>query len=231
MLFRTLSTILLLLSAPYTIACGEGADYNTARGRMVEEQIVSRGIKDTRVLDAMRKVERHLFIPQAFWSFAYDDRPLPIGNEQTISQPFIVAYMVDLLDLKESDRVLEIGTGSGYQTAILAEIVNNVFTIEIVKPLAVESKARLSGMGYRNIKFKQGDGREGWYERTPFNKIIVSAAAADIPVELVNQLYVGGMMVIPIGVDSQNLYLVTKTKDSYKKVKLMQVSFVPMVKE
>jgi len=206
------------------------ADYSKQREAMVEEQIISRGVKDPSVISAMRKVERHLFAPLLLRWRAYEDGPLPIGHGQTISQPYIVAFMTEALDLGSSDKVLEIGTGSGYQAAILAEIAKQVYTIEILKPLAEMSEKRLKDLGYTNIKVKHGDGYLGWPEYAPFDKIIVTAAPDEIPMELVNQLKVGGKMVIPVGSFFQELYLITKNEQGFMKKAILPVRFVPMVK-
>ena len=197
--------------------------------KMVEEQIGNRGITDVKVLGAMQKVKRHLFVPAVLREMAYEDRPLPIGYNQTISQPYIVAYMTEAARLRPDDRVLEIGTGSGYQAAILAEIVKEVYTIEILKPLADSARARLEGMGYRNIKVKWGDGYKGWPEHAPFDAIIVTAAPTKIPEDLVNQLKIGGKMVVPIGSVFQELYLIIRTDSGFDKIPLLPVRFVPMV--
>ncbi len=211
---------------------------------MIEEQIVARGIKDTFVLKAMLKVERHKFVPQEYKSLAYTDQPLPIGYEQTISQPYIVALMTSLLNLKGDEKVLEIGTGSGYQAAILAEIVKpaspasqggEVYTIELLKPLAKSAEKRLSIMGYKNIQVKCGDGYKGWPKNAPFDGIIVTCAPEHIPEPLLEQLKVGGKMVIPVGAPHlcisagyQELLLITKTKEGIKKESIIPVRFVPM---
>ena len=200
------------------------------RELMVAEQIVSRGVSDTKVLAAMRKVERELFVPPGLRQAAYADEPLPIGHGQTISQPFIVAYMTEAAQLKSGDRVLEIGTGSGYQAAILAEIAREVYTIEIVEPLARESRDRLASLGYRNIEVRYGDGYKGWPEKAPFDVIIITAAPPEIPVELVSQLKVGGRMVVPVGSFFQELVLITRTRAGYDKKSLLPVRFVPMVR-
>ncbi|MEE8360070.1 MAG: protein-L-isoaspartate(D-aspartate) O-methyltransferase [Candidatus Omnitrophota bacterium] len=204
--------------------------YAGKRREMVEEQIRARGIRDVRVLDAMLKVERHQFVGQERKELAYEDRPLPIGYRQTISQPYIVAYMTTLAAIDPKDKVLEIGTGSGYQAAILAELADMVYTVEIVKPLADEARERLRILGYRNIMVKRGDGYKGWLEHAPFDKIIVTAAPLEIPEELVAQLKTGGLMVVPIGSIFQELYLIKKTAGGYKKEALLPVRFVPMVK-
>jgi len=197
---------------------------------MIKEQIISRGVKDPKVISAMEDVERHLFVPSRLTERAYDDGPLPIGYSQTISQPYIVAFMSEALNLEPDDVVLEIGTGSGYQAAILAEIVKKVYTIEILEPLAGQSRDRLKDLGYDNIEVKHGDGYLGWPEHAPFDKIIVTAAPYDIPMELVGQLKIGGKMIIPIGSFFQELYLITKTEDGFVKKALLPVRFVPMVK-
>ncbi|MFN2443690.1 MAG: protein-L-isoaspartate(D-aspartate) O-methyltransferase, partial [Thermoanaerobaculia bacterium] len=170
-----------------------------ARQQMVSDQLVARGIGDPDVLEAMRKVPRHRFVPQEVAAQAYEDQPLPIGFDQTISQPFIVAYMTQALDLVPSDRVLEIGSGSGYQAAILAEIVNEVFTIEIVPELAERSRSSLEQLGYGNVMVREGDGYRGWPERAPFDGIIVTAAPTYIPKTLIDQLAINGRLIIPVG--------------------------------
>jgi protein-L-isoaspartate(D-aspartate) O-methyltransferase len=199
------------------------------RQQMVKEQIEERGIKDIRVLEVMRKVKRHLFVPSSLQKAAYDDHPLPIGHGQTISQPYIVAFMTEAGRIKSTDRVLEIGTGSGYQAAVLAEIAKEVYTIEILKPLAEGSSHLLGKLGYKNIQVQWGDGYKGWKEQAPFDVIIVTAAPDKVPEELVGQLKSGGRMVVPIGGFYQELYLLTKTESGIKKESLLPVRFVPMV--
>ncbi|RKY63765.1 MAG: protein-L-isoaspartate O-methyltransferase [Candidatus Latescibacterota bacterium] len=224
---RPLLLCVLLLSA-----CREGTeDYARARERMVEEQIEARGIKDSLVLAAMRKVPRHLFVPERYRSEAYADHPLPIGYGQTISQPYIVAYMTEALRLKGGEKVLEIGTGSGYQAAVLAEIADSVFTIEIIPELAESARERLRRLGYKNIFVLCGDGYRGWPEHAPFDAIIVTAAPDHIPGPLVEQLKVGGRMVIPVGSVYQELFLVVKTERGVEKRPLLPVRFVPMTGE
>jgi protein-L-isoaspartate(D-aspartate) O-methyltransferase len=204
-----------------------------ARERMVREQIEARGIKDPRVLAAMRKVPRHLFIDEALWPQAYNDYPLPIGEGQTISQPYIVALMTSALELKGDEKVLEIGTGSGYQTAILAELAKGVFTIERVDDLMLKAKKILDRLGYFNVAYKTGDGTLGWPEMAPFQGIIVTAAAPDIPLPYLEQLDVGGRIVIPIGDRwAQMLYKVTKLPNGeFKKENLGGCRFVPLIGE
>jgi len=203
--------------------------YAIMRERMVRDQIEIRGVRDENVLNAMRKVERHRFVPQEVKQVAYEDRPVSIGEDQTISQPYIVAYMTEALQLKPDDKVLEIGTGSGYQAAILAEIVDQVYTIEIIKELATSARDRLLEMGYDNITVKNGDGYQGWPQQAPFDAIIITAAPPKIPAKLLNQLKVGGKMIVPVGTVHQELLLVERTNSGLKKRSLLPVRFVPMV--
>lgn len=205
------------------------ADY-LRRSVMVEEQIERRGISDVNVLSAMRRVPRHLFVDESMREKAYEDRPLPIGYGQTISQPYIVAYMTQAACLTREDKVLEIGTGSGYQTAILAEIAKEVYTVELIKPLIDITGKRFRILNYRAIKVKEGDGHKGWHEFAPFDVIIVTAAPREIPETLVDQLKMNGRMVVPIGSIFQELYVLTKTDKEVQKEKLLPVKFVPMVK-
>lgn len=200
---------------------------------MVREQIEGEGISDTAVLQAMRRVPRHLFVPQDLVEYAYADRPLPIGHEQTISQPYIVGLMTELLALKKGQKVLEIGTGSGYQAAVLAEIVDSVWTIEILAPLAMSAEERLLKLGYNRVKVKCGDGYLGWPEHAPFDAIIVTAAAEHIPVPLIQQLKNGGRMVIPVGPAFlvQNLVLVEKRGGEIIRRDVAAVRFVPLTRE
>ena len=203
--------------------------YEAARNRMVKTQIQDRGITNIAVLDAMRKVPRHLFIPKEYQDQAYNDYPLPIGYGQTISQPFIVAYMTEALKPGKKMKALEIGTGSGYQAAVLAEMVDKVFTIEIVPELAVESAERLKKMGYDNITCKFGDGYQGWKEHAPFDLIIVTAAADQIPPPLIEQLAENGRLIIPVGAPAavQELILITKKNSKTIEKRLTYVRFVP----
>ena len=203
--------------------------FETARIRMVRVQIEDRGITDTSVLKALRKVPRHLFVPREYQAEAYADTPLPIGYDQTISQPYIVAYMTEVLNPSAKKKALEVGTGSGYQAAILAEIVNHVYSIEIIPELARESAERLRNLGYSNITVKYGDGYLGWKEVSPFDIIIVTAAAEQIPGPLVEQLADGGRLVIPVGAPTavQELILIEKNKGKIEKSRLTFVRFVP----
>ena len=198
------------------------------RKRMVYEQLVMRDISDTRILRALGEIERHLFVPDKYKPFAYSDGPVPIGEGQTISQPYIVALMTQLLHIKPDDRVLEIGTGSGYQASVLAELAKEVYTIEIIPTLGERAKALLSKLGYKNIHVRIGDGYKGWPEAQPFDCIIVTAAPPYIPQPLLNQLRIGGRMVIPVGSHNQELILVTKTKNGITEKEILPVSFVPM---
>jgi len=205
--------------------------FSLARERMVRDQIEARGIKDKRLLNVMRKIPRHLFVDEALREQAYNDYPLPIGEGQTISQPYIVALMTEALELKGQEKVLEIGTGCGYQTAILAELAQSVFTIERVPTLMQRAKAILDSLGYFNVAYKTGNGTLGWPEVAPFQGIIVTAAAPEIPQPYVEQLEPGGKMVIPLGDKfSQVLYKIIKLPDGrIKKQYLCGCRFVPLV--
>ena len=201
------------------------------RQKMVTEQIEQRGVTEPRVLSAMSEVPRHLFVPTAQRDRAYNDSPLPIGEGQTISQPYIVALMTSLLELRGDERVLEIGTGSGYQAAILSKLVRDVYTIEILRPLGEEAQRTLAAQGAKNVHARIGDGYQGWPEEAPFDAIIVTAAPERIPEPLIEQLRVGGRMVVPVGSFFQNLLLLTKTKDGLEKRNVLPVRFVPMTGE
>lgn len=203
--------------------------YQAMREKMVEFQIELRGVKDPVVLRAMRKVPRHLFLPASQRDSAYDDSPLPIGFGQTISQPYIVAYMTECLNPQKGHRILEVGTGSGYQAAILAEIVDTVYTIEIIPELGKRANERLSALGYKNVTVKIGDGYEGWKEHAPFDGIMVTAGAESIPPPLIEQLKDGGKMIIPVGSAYmvQNLILVEKHGKEVSTRNLIPVRFVP----
>jgi protein-L-isoaspartate(D-aspartate) O-methyltransferase len=208
-------------------------DLEQRRSRMVQTQIEERGITDPVVLGAMRRVPRHLFVPEEIAGEAYEDRPLPIGYDQTISQPYIVALMTELLNVKRGQKVLEVGTGSGYQAAVLAEIVDSVWTIEILEPLARSAGERLKKLGYSNVTVRCGDGYAGWKEHAPFDAIIVTAAAEQIPPPLIEQLKEGGRMVIPVGpaFSLQSLFLVEKQGGRITTHNVAAVRFVPMIKQ
>ena len=229
-----IKTLLFLLSLLVILAMAKNPqdpDYYQLRQKMVNEQIIARGVRAESVIKAMQKVERHLFVPEQYRNFAYSDRPLPIGEGQTISQPYIVALMTELLDLKKSDKVLEIGTGSGYQAAILAEICDSVYTIEIIPSLGKQAQALLRELGYYNIHCKIGDGYLGWPEHAPYDGIIVTCAPSKIPQPLKEQLAEGGRMVIPVGATyTQELVLVTKTKGKLIQKSVIPVRFVPMLR-
>ena len=198
---------------------------------MVDSQIRARGVGDQRVLDAMRRVPRHEFVPEPYTSSAYEDSPLPIGLNQTISQPYIVGYMTEELQVQPKSKVLEIGTGSGYQAAILAELAGQVFTIEIVPELARRSAQTLERLGYKNVKVLAGDGYRGWPTEAPFDRIIVTAAPDHIPQPLVDQLAVGGRMIIPVGDYYQQMVIITKTDRGVVQQRTIDVRFVPMTGE
>jgi protein-L-isoaspartate(D-aspartate) O-methyltransferase len=199
------------------------------RRLMTENQIRARGVRDPAVLAAMAKVPRHLFVPEGLRRESYADEPLPIGEGQTISQPYIVAYMTEALGLKGGEKVLEIGTGSGYQTAVLAEIAGTVWTVEIVEALARRARTILDGLGYANVRYRVGDGSAGWPEEAPFDAIMVTAAAARVPGTLEDQLAVGGRMVVPVGTEAQELQLIRRGKAGFKRESLLAVRFVPLV--
>ena len=208
-------------------------DYTTKREVMVRSQIEARGIRDAATLSAMRKVERHRFVPPAYRKYAYDDTPLPIGYDQTISQPYIVALMTGLLRAKAGDRILEIGTGSGYQAAVLSEIAGEVYTIEIIKPLAVRTRELLKDLGYENVHPVIGDGYRGLPDKAPFDGILVTAAAPSVPPALVAQLREGGRMLIPVGSPGkvQVLKLVEKRKGRIVTRNVTDVRFVPFTRQ
>ncbi|HET6765975.1 MAG TPA: protein-L-isoaspartate(D-aspartate) O-methyltransferase [Chitinophagaceae bacterium] len=204
-------------------------DYTKEREAMVKTQIQARGVKDSATLTAMRKVQRHKFVAANQLSSAYNDGPLPIGYGQTISQPYIVAYMTEIINPKPGYTVLEVGTGSGYQAAVLGEIVRKVYTIEIIDKLGREASIRLKDLGYKNIEVKIADGYYGWKEHAPFDAIVVTAAAEYIPTPLKEQLKDGGRMIIPVGSPymTQQLMLIEKTGNKYRTTSMMPVRFVP----
>lgn len=201
------------------------------RDQMVEKQLKARGIKDKRVLEAMQAIPRHLFVPEEIQNAAYEDRPLPIGYSQTISQPYIVAYMTEALRIEPTERILEVGTGSGYQAALLAKLAQSVYTIEIMEPLYLRAKETISKLQISNISFKLGDGWEGWPEEAPFDKIIVTAAASKAPLKLYAQLKEGGLIIFPLGQEEevQVLMLGKKLAGKIKTKELLPVRFVPLI--
>ena len=224
---------LVLLGIATSPACAEkpAADLAAAREAMVRDQIALRGVTDPLVLAAMRKVPRHELVPVSMRALAYADRPLPIGDGQTISQPYIVAFMTEAAGLKGGETVLEVGTGSGYQAAVLAEIAKKVYTIEIVPALARRAKADLARLGYTNVEVREGDGYRGWPEQAPFDAILVTAAPDHVPPALVEQLKVGGRIVLPLGTGDQELVRITKTETGVETERLLPVRFVPMTGE
>ncbi len=232
--------LMLFLLVAFLTACGMSPSGNglnkeehqlqIARQQMVEEQLGQRGIHDERVLHAMQTVPRHLFVPSALRFRAYEDGPLPIGNEQTISQPYIVALMSESLNLTGKETVLEIGTGSGYQAAILSQLAKQVYSVEIIPQLADTARQRLSSLGYANVEVIVGDGNKGWPSGSPYDAIIVTAAAPQVPPALLEQLAEGGRMVLPVEVgDEQHLLRLQKVKGQIMREDLGPVRFVPLV--
>jgi protein-L-isoaspartate(D-aspartate) O-methyltransferase len=226
-MIRYLFLALLILISGW---CGQDRS-GSARERMVQDQIIARGIKDTSAIRALRNVPRHEFVPPELTSFAYEDHPLPIGYDQTISQPYIVALMTELIKPEKGRKVLEVGTGSGYQAAVLAEIVDSVYTIEILNGLAETAAVRLKRLGYFNVAVRCGDGYAGWKEAAPFDGIIVTAAADSIPPPLIEQLKDGGIMVIPVGsvMSIQSLTVVRKLGKEIKMQTVLPVRFVQLI--
>lgn len=204
-------------------------NFKADREAMVETQIKARGIKDSQVLKAMNTVPRHRFVPASMRKYSYSDEPLPIGKGQTISQPYIVAYMTEVLELTDKDKVLEIGTGSGYQAAVLAEIAHEVYSVEIVEELARKAQDILRGEGYQNIHFYIGDGTFGWKKHAPYDAIMVTAAPSQIPRKIQEQLKINGRMIIPVGDTFQELVLIIRGKSKFKTKKLLPVRFVPLI--
>ncbi len=226
--------IAFLLAGMLVIACKQagpvedGDTYADARSRMVKKQLARRDIVNQKVLKAMGKVERHKFVPERLVDRAYEDHPLPIGHDQTISQPYIVAFMTQAIKPKPEHKVLEIGTGSGYQAAVLAELVKDVYTIEIVEPLGKEAALLLESLGYKNIHARIGDGYDGWPEHAPFDAIMLTAAPPKVPQPLLDQLKTGGVLIAPVGTHYQELKLYTKTEDGVISEDVLPVRFVPM---
>jgi protein-L-isoaspartate(D-aspartate) O-methyltransferase len=228
--YRSACGILILAGCVQAeVALQRGAsDLEAERRRMVNQQLEARDIRAGRVLDAMRKVPRHLFVPEPERANAYVDSPLPIGYEQTISQPYIVAFMTQSLDVQSNHIVLEIGTGSGYQAAVLGLLANRVYTIEIVAPLAERARGTLADLGYRNIEVRTGNGYLGWPEHAPYDRIMVTAAPDEVPPALVQQLKIGGLMAIPVGRGSQQLLILRRTVKGMETLNTLPVRFVPM---
>jgi protein-L-isoaspartate(D-aspartate) O-methyltransferase len=221
------AAVVIAMLAP--AACGADV-WEKARAKMVAEQIEARGVNDARVLRALRNVPRHQFVPPEMIGFAYQDRPLPIGHGQTISQPYIVGFMSEILETKPEHRVLEIGTGSGYQAAVLSLLVKEVYSIEVVPALARSSKGLLTRLGYSNVTVREGDGYKGWPEQAPFDRIIVTAAPPEIPQALIDQLKREGRLVVPVGTGDQDLVVLEKLADgSVRRKAVLPVRFVPMV--
>lgn len=223
-----------LAAAIATVACEavstgrQPSSLDTARTHMVDQQLAGRDITDPRVLDAMRTVPRHEFVPEEWRGGSYDDSPLPIGYGQTISQPYIVAYMSEALELDPSHRVLEIGTGSGYQAAILGLLAKEVYTIEIVEPLAARARETLKRLGHTNVHVRAGNGYLGWPEAAPFDRVMVTAAPDAVPPALVEQLKIGGIMAIPVGIGVQELRILRRTATGLETLRTLPVRFVPM---
>ncbi len=219
----------------FSISCTQNdPNFDRLRKLMIKNQLQSRGIRDDAVLEVMRSVERHNFVPENYRDRAYSDGPLPIGHSQTISQPYIVSFMTEQLQVSSQHKVLEIGTGSGYQAAILGELAKHVFTIEIIPELAEGAKNILNHLSYKNITVRAGDGYKGWPEEAPFERIMVTAAPAEVPQTLVDQLAPGGRMILPVGAQFLVQYLWVIEKDdqgTVTKEKILPVRFVPMVKE
>lgn len=230
----TAAAVMALAAAVITPACPSPAQQEgsleTARSMMIERDLKGRDITDPAVLQAMAEVPRHLFVPASLREFSYADRPLPIGHDQTISQPYIVAYMTQMLDLSSEDKVLEIGTGCGYQAAVLSKLAGQVYTIEIVEPLAREARKRLQELGFTNIFVKAGDGFDGWQEHAPFDRIILTCAVRELPPALIEQLNEGGRIIAPIGAQGsvQELVIATKENGRIREKAVLPVRFVPM---
>ena len=229
---RRLGVALLFACASFAaLPAAAQEDLATMRRQQMVEVVRGRGVSDARVLDAMGQVPRHLFVPEKVRTQAYEDFPLPIGSQQTISQPYIVALMTSLLDLKGGERVLEIGTGSGYQAAVLSKVAGEVYTIEILGPLSESARKAIAGLGYDNIHFRVGDGYAGWPEAAPFDGILVTAAPEKVPQPLLDQLKVGGKLVIPVGSFFQDLLVYTRTANGIERKNVAPVRFVPMTGE
>ncbi|RLD60589.1 MAG: protein-L-isoaspartate O-methyltransferase [Bacteroidetes bacterium] len=232
MRYYFLKYILLIMSLNMTLCNSNSQDYEKLREKMVRNQIEKRGVSDKKVLAALNSVERHLFVPKEYINNAYEDSPLPIGEGQTISQPYIVAFMTEILKLDKTKKILEIGTGSGYQAAVLAEVASKVYTIELIESLGKKAKTLLKKLNYNNVEVKIGDGYQGWEEHAPFDAIIVTCSPTHIPEKLKEQLAEGGLMIIPVGPRfSQELILLKKKNGKIKQTDVIAVRFVPMKDE
>ena len=222
----------LILFLFYSIGFSQEKKWEKKANKMVNEQIAIRGVTDPEVLAVLQKTPRHRFVPDEVSKYAYNDHPLPIGEGQTISQPYIVAFMTEILDTDSNHKVLEIGTGSGYQAAVLSPLVNHVYTIEIVKSLANSADSTIKKLGYKNITVRWGDGYKGWPKEAPFDRIIGTAAPPEIPLALIEQLKPGGKMVLPVGTRWQEIVVVTKNASGeISKKNVLPVRFVPMVRQ
>ena len=219
--------VLSLIASALTHA--QADKWAALRAQMVDAQIRARDVRSPSVLSAMARVPRHLFVPAELQRHAYEDRPLLIGRGQTISQPYIVGYMTEALELQPTHKVLEIGTGSGYQAAVLAELAKHVYSIEIVPELADRARATLQQIGYKNVTVRAGNGYLGWPELAPFDRIVVTAAPPEIPKALVDQLAIGGIMVVPVGTSYQEMVIITKTSTGVTQKRTIPVQFVPMI--
>ena len=224
-------TCILLFLAGFQNTRSDQDSFMIERQKMVSNQLIARGISDLRVISAFEKVERHLFVPEALRRFAYADQPLPIGDGQTISQPYMVAYMSEVIAIQPGEKVLEIGTGSGYQAAILAEMGAHVYSIEVLEPLAERAANTLNRLGYKNLHLKTGDGYLGWNDHAPYDAIVVTCSPTKIPQALQDQLAEGGRMIVPVGSQNsiQYLYLLEKKEGKIKRQNKMAVRFVPMI--
>jgi protein-L-isoaspartate(D-aspartate) O-methyltransferase len=221
--------VFALMMLAGAMRCADTDNFDALRQQMVERQIRARDIRNAAVLQAMARVPRHLFVPNAVRAQAYEDRPLPIGNGQTISQPYIVAYMTEALQIEPQHTVLEIGTGSGYQAAVLAALAKQVYSVEIVPELAESARRVLASTGYHNVQVLTGNGYSGWPEHAPFDRIIVTAAPPEIPKALVDQLAVGGILVVPVGTSYQEIVIITRSATGVTERRTIPVRFVPMV--
>ena len=229
----TIALLILFLLLPAKFAPARAQDYQAEREKMVAHQIVARGVSDPLVIKTMTRTKRHLFVPERYWDMAYDDHPLPIGYGQTISQPYIVAYMTEALKLTGDEKVLEVGTGSGYQAAVLAGIVDQVYSVEIIDELHQSAKTALHDHGYDKVRLKSGDGYYGWDDQAPFDAIIVTCAADHVPPPLIKQLKEGGRLIIPVGPPGgiQTLLLVEKEQNGQvTRHDLLPVRFVPLTR-